>query len=272
MIQSQIERNFYVEIKHIASKKTLWFKGWLDNFSDNFKVNWKTEDIYGRMDPVKTYGSTGRNISLTFKAIASSEQEAINNLAKIEVLAAMMYPTFNKKKGGNIQSGPVLQVKFANLLVNPPHKESSAHMREELSSEIGGPPPGDGLYCVANGFSYNPTENKEQGYYMANGAIYPMMVKIKLELAVIHDKPLGWYSSQKGTGVLGGEGNAVWRGSKKFPYGLGGLSQEVVGVSTNDSNNKVVVGVKQARVASIMGQVPDDAGSGAFGDWGVDLK
>ena len=70
---------YVIEFYHIATGRTVKFKALLTNFSDNYDSQWSEEEVYGRMDPIKTFKSTKRTISLGWDVVAGSKKEAINN-------------------------------------------------------------------------------------------------------------------------------------------------------------------------------------------------
>jgi hypothetical protein len=53
------------------------FKGFITEMSDNFQSSWDTEEVYGRMDPIGTFKSTKRTISLGWTVPAASLKEAV---------------------------------------------------------------------------------------------------------------------------------------------------------------------------------------------------
>ena len=100
------------EIYHIATKKSAVFKAFLTSFSDNFAANYRAESAYGRTDPYQMYEGNSRTISVAFQVPAFDILEAENNLAKISLLASMLYPTY-EGVGGKINA---LQLRSPRIL------------------------------------------------------------------------------------------------------------------------------------------------------------
>ena len=75
-----------IEFYHITTDQTVEFKAFLTEFNDQFTSNWESEEVYGRMDPIKTFKNTSREIALGFDIVAGSVDEAKGNLSKISTL------------------------------------------------------------------------------------------------------------------------------------------------------------------------------------------
>ena len=57
---------------HLASKLEMYFKAFVTDYSDNFTVGWNYEDVFGRNDPIATFKSTTRKISISWSIPANS--------------------------------------------------------------------------------------------------------------------------------------------------------------------------------------------------------
>ena len=58
------------------------FRAFLTDISQTFASNWQTEEVYGRNDPIATFTSTKRTISLSWDCPSKNEEEAKENLKK----------------------------------------------------------------------------------------------------------------------------------------------------------------------------------------------
>jgi hypothetical protein len=217
----------YVEIYHVPSKYFVTFKAYITNFSDSISAEWNSKSVYGRMDPISTYERTGRKINLGFDVVASSFEEAYNNMKRVSLLSKMFYPSIetNAEFGttglgedinlSTIKTGPLFKIKFMNWIQN------SYGGGEEVSAED------SGLLGWSSGFDFAPDLN--MGSFQAGTDVYPKNFSISLDFSVIHEHQLGWDHTDELSGLLGGDGIFLSNPNKqfeRFPYGAPGTSAE----------------------------------------------
>ena len=70
------KKKLVVDIYHIPSKQSVTFKAFVTSYQDKFASEFNTEDVYGRMDPIQTFKTTKRNISLGWDVVSASAREA----------------------------------------------------------------------------------------------------------------------------------------------------------------------------------------------------
>ena len=194
-------------IKSMISSKTVEFPAFLTNISQDFKSNWNTENVYGRMDPIASFVSTVRTVQVAFNVPAASVLEAEQNQAKFSTLSQMLYPAYFDSTGMTavpadssqgvdaitVQTGegsktmsksPLVRVKFGNLI------------RAQNGT--------DGLLGWIDGVSYKPTLTL--GMFTKNGGdFYAKNFELSFTLNVLHEDDLGVDSA---TGDwLGGDGS-----------------------------------------------------------------
>ena len=98
------------------------FLAFVTSFNDSFTSQWNTENVYGRQDPIGTFQSTTRTISLSFDIVAFSRDDARANMKKINSLTNMLYPSYRPIVGQlasnalALSKAPLVKVKFANLI------------------------------------------------------------------------------------------------------------------------------------------------------------
>ena len=197
-----------LSIYYVPLDRQVSFKAFITDFSDQFSTNWEGEEIYGRMDPVQTFKSTTRTISVGFDVVAASEKEAKINLAKISELASMHYPVYSEhdagtNKGGSataLNQSPLLRVKYMNLICK--NGEGIANGSVKTS----------GLLVASSGFTFAP--QMDDVMFGSGGNLYPKFVKISLSLSVIHEHGMGF--DEKGKRV------------KSFPYNDDGTNTPAV--------------------------------------------
>jgi hypothetical protein len=246
-----------IEIEHLGTGNLVMFKGYVTSFKDTYTCEWKPTPVYGRMDPIMTYGGTKRNVTIGWEMPAASVEEAMSILSKIEVLTAMLYPVYDRQTDGVIQASPLMRIRYANLLVEAPAPDSDmvGGFFEAADAPVTGPVAGSGVVGAVKGFTFSPIEDsKEAGYFMGQGRIYPKVVKANIQFDVIHTNPVGWNADAIGTVGIGNMGSkAKWRGANNFPYGQGGLQQDIPGIPNSKSSN-VSMNIKDAKIAAITGR------------------
>ena len=237
----------FLEIYHIATKKSAVFKAFLTSFSDNFAASYRAESAYGRTDPYQMYEGNSRTISVAFQVPAFDILEAENNLAKISLLASMLYPTY-EGVGGKInalqlRSPPIVRVKFSNLIANTVNLNGGANK--------------SGLAGVITGLSVNP--NLESGFFIdqrggQGDVLLPQLFDLSFEFTVIHEHTIGTNRF----------GNAL-KSTKQFPYGVNKKDTSLkdwvtkTSVSTDDNTVTGVVplGAPTAQGSSTTNQVKE---------------
>lgn len=179
---SSYVNSFSIEIVHLPSDTKVGFAAFLNSFNDSYKTNFKSQTVYGRMDPIVNYQNTTRTLSIGFVVPASSQEDAINNLDKISQLIKFQYPEYtNVDNVSGISSPPMCKMKFQNL-----------------ANEYG-----DFLYGFFGGVDFVPTN--ESGYFIDdNNNLFPKEFKVALTFTVLHTKAPGWSKNK-------------WKG-EGFPY------------------------------------------------------
>lgn len=108
----------YIDITPLNVKNTVRFAAFLTAFQDNFKSNWQSQEVYGRMDPISTFKNTVRSISFSFDVPSYEPLEAAMNGAKIDAIIQGMYPTYKEGELDTsiIQTPPLFKVFLPNLI------------------------------------------------------------------------------------------------------------------------------------------------------------
>ena len=204
-VAQALKHGHRLEFYHVPTKSVVDFKAMITNFSDNYESSYDSEEVYGRMDPIQTFKSTKRTVTVEFDVVAASIGEAKQNKEKCALLLNMLYPVYSSPDGAgasSLKAPPLFKVLFGNLIM-----DSSSGSRVPGSAEEGG------LLGTVSGFNFQP--NVEVGFFSEDsGALYPKVVRLQCQLTVQHQHKLGWDS----------EGNPFKDG---FPYGeSAGKAQE----------------------------------------------
>lgn len=185
------------------------FYAFVTSFSDSMTSNWNEEQVYGRPDPIGTFQSTSRKISLAFDIPSKDLAEAKGNLQNISGVKRFMYPAYSSTgtpaavsteqrivpetpevttNALSLAKSPLVRLKFANLIQN--HK-------------------GDGLLGWINSFSANPVI--DMGMFYEGDKLYPKVYNATIDFTPQHEFDLGFKSSD-GTGIN-------TESFASFPYG-----------------------------------------------------
>jgi len=280
-------KQMYISFLHVPSGKAVYFKAFLTTFNEAFNSTWAEEEVYGRPDPIYLFKNTKRKISLAFKAPAFSEDEAFENLGKVQQLTQFLYPNYTTVGGDiyaqTISQSPLVRLKVMNLVANQPigtsqenengrtHNDLIAHKQAIDSS------PEMGLLGVIDNITVLHNLEKDGGFNEGPGVILPKVLEVNLNFSPIHEHALGW--DEKGNfsntlfpfGVdLPGTPDAL-RGVQSAGLGLLGLdSADEELADTNavwDSINKAVAepvpGADVAASAAVVDAAAALAGLGA---------
>ena len=201
----QAERGQRIEIKSLASGDIIHFKAFVTSFSDSFNSSYESEEIYGRMDSVKTFKQTTREISVSFDLPAGSAREAESNLGKLAALARSLYPVYDGVGTQSMKAPPLFKVKFMNLI-------------QDVKT-------GQGLVVTLDGFNFQPAI--ENGFFISESgkAMNPKLVQLELKMQVIHTHQVG----SKPTGAW------LDARARKFPFRV---PEAVQGTTSQSNANK----------------------------------
>ena len=175
-----------VKFLHVPTGTRVEFPAFITEYTDTYTVSWGSEQVYGRMDPIKPYTGTTRQISIAFDVVAPRE-----NMANYGKLIQMLYPVYSEPlktggaKGRTLKSPPFLRIHFMNLIAN----------QSITNPEIG-------LLGCISGLGFAP--NKEAGWYNDGVKLLPKIFAISFNFEPQHESELGW------------EGRKFLTG--KFPY------------------------------------------------------
>ena len=174
---------------HIATGKSLGFKAFLKEFTDNYNAQWNPTRVYGRMDPINVYSGTERKITIAWDIPAASVYDAYKNMQRISELLRMMYPVYTSPVAtGNrsLKASPLMRIKFMNLAT-----DASA--------------PQQGLVGTIESLSYKP--DVDAGFFDGDDgtlaveketrafdspSLYAKLVTMQCSFTVLHTHPLGF--------------------------------------------------------------------------------
>lgn len=169
-----------INFQHVLTGRTVFFSAFLTDFSDKWNSEWESTSVYGRMDDIKTFRKTTREITIGWDVVAADKLEAEENLIKCSTLISMLYPTYSSEGGaGSISGSPLFKLKFANLISDPELPSWSASVSDA------------GLVGTINGFDYKP-ELEPSFFISPEQGLIAKTVKMSCTFTVLHTKPVGW--------------------------------------------------------------------------------
>ena len=99
-------------------EKVLYFRAFLDSFSDNYNGNWNDTKYLGRGETFYTYAGFQRKISLSFKIAAASRQEMSPIYQKMIYLASSTAPTYGGT--GQFMRGTIVKLTLGDYVYELP--------------------------------------------------------------------------------------------------------------------------------------------------------
>jgi len=190
-INYAINTDSILKIYSLVSDLEVHFKAFITDLSDNFQSSWNSEEVFGRMDPMGTFKSTKRTISVGWDVPAGSLEEAISNMDAVSTLTSMLYPGYSGNPvstdsgemfttANSISRSPLVRVKFANLI-------SRGGGGDTAKTE--------GLLGWIDGINIQP--QIDVGFFIEDKKHYPKTYKLSFNLNVLHEADLGFNEENK---------------------------------------------------------------------------
>jgi len=179
-------------IKSMLTTQRVQFPAFLTSFSQSWTSSWNEEEVYGRMDPIATFQSTRRIISVAFDLPATNVSNARDNLKNCDKLAKFLYPGYTKQTykslkdeeklaGRIIARPPLVSVKFANLIGG-----FTKAKKADRGGQLG----------YLSGLDWTPV--LEMGMYTgAGGKLFPKVISLSFTLNVLHQADKGFSEGNK---------------------------------------------------------------------------
>tara|TARA_R100000008_G_scaffold29236_1_gene16101 strand:- start:3361 stop:4095 length:735 start_codon:yes stop_codon:yes gene_type:complete len=171
-----------LEFRSMISGKSVIFKAFLTDFSQNFASTWNSENVFGRMDPIATYDNTTRTINVGWSIPAYDLNDAKNNLHKCSSLIQMLYPSYSETNTFSPETGETITATAANSLAKPPL------LKLKFANLISTSAPGtdDGLLGYTSGINWAP--QLDQGMFVHDGKFYPKVISLSCDFNVLHQE------------------------------------------------------------------------------------
>ena len=200
--------NTFISFQHIPTSQRVYFKAMITTFSDSFTSQWSGEEVYGRGDPIQIFKSTKRSLTLGFNIVASTDNEAYQNLAKIQELSQFLYPSYTGTEAQTIAQSPLVRVGFMNIITDNT-KGSLSGRSDDVVSETGetfrnadgtlvpveySNDSSSGLVCAITSLNYSSMgfESDNSNTVVGKGMVIPRVINVSLSLEPVHRHQLGW--------------------------------------------------------------------------------
>lgn len=160
--------------------RSVYFRPLITSFAESFTPEWNKANYLGRVDPVATYQSTGRTITIGFKLVAFGPEDVRTIYQKLHWLQSMVYPTYDKNL--MMTAGPVVRMRVGDVV----NGSSSAS--------------GKGLPGIIESLDFDYTDAL---WELKAGYKVPRNIEVSLTFTVIHEVPVGLGNE----GMFGGLGS-----------------------------------------------------------------
>jgi len=202
-------KQYVISFLHVPSNSTVYFKAYVTEYNESFNTSWTPTEVYGRTDPIQTYKSTKRSVSLTFDVPAASMGEAYENLGRVSKLVQMLYPTYITNDLGSgriIGQAPLVRVKMMNLItkerITSADTEQGLTIRNNFDHDVSpqeflsnyktSPEASNGVLAAIGNVTYRSDLQKIQMFEKAPNTVLPQSLSVSLQFDVIHETTIGW--------------------------------------------------------------------------------
>jgi len=162
--------------------RTVYFRPIITSLAESLSPQWNEQQYYGRVDPVATYQSTKRTVSLSFQLVAFGPEDVRTIYQKLHWLSSMVYPEYDNNLV--YKSGPVIRMRVGDVI------------------NAAGNIAGKGLPGILTSLDYDYSDKL---WELNKTYKLPRSVDVSLSFTVLHDVPIG-----RGTeGKFGGIGEII---------------------------------------------------------------
>ena len=196
-----------LSFEYEPTKKVVYFKAFITALNESFNTSYKTETVFGRVDPIHTFGNIQRNISFTFKIPAASSGEAFENLGNVQQLAQFMYPTYEEgysTQANRISEPPLVRLKVMNIVQKsfnwPSAPSATASFDDYISTPVYAGNNQEvhsyaSLLGTLNSISVDHNLGGTEGVIEKDqNVVLPKLITVTCDFTAIHEEDLGWES------------------------------------------------------------------------------
>jgi len=187
----------FLSFEYVPTGRAVYFKAFITALNDSFNTSYKTEAVFGRIDPIHAFGNIQRSINFTFSIPAASSGEAFENLGNVQQLAQFMYPTYEEghsKQANRISESPLIRLKIMNIIQKP--SNSDATNTSATGSYIAyqsSPDTTTSLLGTLNSISIDHNLGGAEGVIEKGpNVVLPKLITVTCDFTAIHEEDLGW--------------------------------------------------------------------------------
>jgi len=182
-----------LSFQYVPTGKVVYFKAFITALNEAFNTSYKTETVFGRVDPLHAFSNIERKISFTFSIPAASGGEAFENLGNVQQLAQFMYPTYeNSRRANTISESPLIRFKVMNIISSTP-SEPSEQSSSDTFSRYRSYAVALGLLGTLNNISIDHNLASADGVIEKGpNVVLPKLITVTCDFTAIHEEDLGW--------------------------------------------------------------------------------
>ena len=212
-----------LSFQYVPTGRAVYFKAFITALNDSFNTSYKTEAVFGRIDPIHAFGNIQRSINFTFSIPAASSGEAFENLGNVQQLAQFMYPTYEEghsKQANRISESPLIRLKIMNIIQKPSNSDATnTSATGSYSAYQSSPDTTTSLLGTLNSISIDHNLGGDIGVIEKGpNVVLPKLITVTCDFTAIHEEDLGW-------GAGGTDDQWGWDATfssfanEAFPYG-----------------------------------------------------
>jgi len=242
---SLANRGLTINLVHVPTGNGVRFKAFLMAFNESYNSDWSSESVYGRADPIHMFKQTSRSISLSWKIVAATEGEAVENLVRLQSFLQMLYPTYMEpNEAQTINQSPLIRLQMSNMVRKSATPADLKDLRTTNTQQSTGTPaaaavaasggvkasaaatavPGTGLLGIIKNVSVaHNMENPDIGVLelgtpgTTTNNIVPKAIEVQMDFSVVHEHMLGW-TKDTSSGAWTFGGGSTTGEETAFPY------------------------------------------------------
>jgi len=179
-----------IDFQHLPTGEIVRFPAFLTDFSQTFNSDWKSTDVYGRMDDIPIFKKTSRTISVGWDVPAWSLRDAEQNMEAVNLLTQMLYPVYDTVQARSFSNVASFNKYISNTIGN---KRLPERVKQSIYKGIGAKVQFKG--SISNLYGTRGITLQTGGYNVDGGVLKaaPLM-KVKLQNLItntLKDLPQG---------------------------------------------------------------------------------
>ena len=104
--------------KDLRDNTYIFFRAYIEGLTENISPSYASHQYVGRSEPVWTYERAEREISMTLKLFAQTQDELIKIYEKMDRLTSLCYPEYIDDDYGNRMKPPLTKLRYGELFGN----------------------------------------------------------------------------------------------------------------------------------------------------------